>query len=341
MGDVTPTEHRTTDRSLIARVRARTAEILDLPDQGDHASRLADIAIIVLIVINIVAMTLETVPSLRHAWGVAFGLIERISLIVFSVEYLLRVWSIIDSKWREEYRHPLWGRLRFMLSPMAIVDLLAVLPFWLQMFFPIDLRFLRIVRLLRVLKLTRYSAATNLLFEVVREKARVLGASLFMLFLLLVFAATAAYLVENQAQPESFGSIPAALWWCIVTVTTVGYGDVVPITAAGKIIGSVLGFIGVAIVALPAGILSAGFSDALDRRRNTLRKELQRALIDQVVDDNERRDLEWEGQKLSLSKKQIEAILAENSSAGNSGVTSGVAPAHCPHCGKTLSIPSE
>lgn len=325
-----PDTDATTPRRI--RVRSRVSELLDVPEPGDRASHFVDIFIISLIVINVTAMTLETVAPLRSRWGSTFHDLEQLSLYVFTVEYLLRIWSIVGNKWRDEYRHPVWGRLRFMRSPMAIIDLLAVLPFWLQMIFPLDLRVLRIVRLLRVLKLTRYSAATNLLFEVLREKARVVGASLFMLLLLLVLAATATYMLEHQTQPEQFSSIPQALWWSIVTVTTVGYGDVVPVTPAGKVLGSLLGFIGVALVALPAGILAAGFSDALELRRNSLRHEMKRALSDGIVDAQERQELEWQGQRLSLSQKQIEAIFAEQALLpdGSNLVLS------CPHCGKPV-----
>ena len=325
------------DRPRWLRMRKRVSELLDVPESGDRASQFADLFIISLIVVNVTAMTLETVEALQLRWHFAFRALEQVSLYVFSIEYLLRVWSIVDNKWRNEYRDPLWGRLRFMRSPMAIIDLLAVLPFWLQMIFPLDLRVLRIVRLLRVLKLTRYSAATNLLFEVLREKSRVVGASLFILLLLLILAATITYMVEHDTHPESFSSIPQAMWWSIVTVTTVGYGDVVPITTAGKILGSLLGFIGVALIALPTGILASGFSDALERRRSSLRRDLKRALSDGVVDSRERQELEWEGQRLSLSQRQIEAILSEQVSMLDTPGT----VLSCPHCGKALAAPAD
>jgi voltage-gated potassium channel len=317
---------------MLSRIRARTAEILDVPTPGDHVSRAVDVFIIVLILVNVVAVILESVASLRLRWGDAFRLLEQISLIVFSLEYLLRVWSIVDNRWRAEYRHPLWGRLRFMRSPLALIDLLAVLPFWLSMFVPLDLRFLRVARLLRVLKLTRYSAATNLLFEVLRDEARVIGAAMFTLFLMLVLTASATWLVEHEAQPEVFANIPQAMWWAIITVTTVGYGDIVPITPLGKVLGSVLGFIGVGMVALPAGILASGFSDVINRRRNDLRRQRNRAMADGRVDAEERRILQAHGQSLSLSEDEVDEILDE---------TSPTAPragghATCPHCGGSL-----
>ena len=329
------------------RARIRTAELLDVPSPGDTLSRLVDVFIITLILVNIAAMMLETVEPFGDQWRREFNILERVSVCVFSVEYLLRVWSITDNRWRSEYHHPLWGRLRFMRSPMALIDLFVVLPFWLQVFLPLDLRFLRVLRLLRVLKLTRYSAATNLLFDVVKDKSRVMGAAIFILFLLLVVAATTMYFVENPAQPQAFANIPQSLWWAIVTVTTVGYGDVVPQTPLGKMIGSVLGFIGVAVVALPAGILASGFIDALEQRRDRLREALNDALSDGVVDSDEHRELHWHGHRLSLSRSQVERILAEGSRAAKQAAATQAtavqaagaqvtAARFCPHCGKRL-----
>ena len=312
------------------RVRARTASILDVPEHGDTVSRYFDVFLIILIVVNVVAVILESVGSLRARWADAFYTIETVSLVIFSLEYVLRVWSIVDNRWRPEYAHPVWGRLRFMRSPMAIVDLLAVAPFWLSMFFPMDLRFLRVVRLLRVLKLTRYSAAMNLLFEVLRQEARVIGAAMFALFLTLIFTASATYLVETEAQPEAFANIPQAMWWAIVTVTTVGYGDVVPITPLGKVLGAVLGLIGVGMVALPAGILASGFSDALNRRRNSLRREYRRAMEDGVVDAEERDLLKSRAASYNLSENEVDDILEQDDTA------SPAAAGLCPHCGKPL-----
>lgn len=312
-------------------IRARTAAILDAAEGDDPLSRKFGIFLIILIVINVVAVVLESVAALRVRWSGVFSMIETVSLVVFSAEYLLRVWSIVDNRWHQEYQRPFLGRLRFMLTPLAIIDLLAVAPFWLSMFFPVDLRFLRIMRLLRVLKLTRYSAATNLLFKVLRDEARVIGAAMFILFVILVVTASATYMAENAVQPEAFGNIPQAMWWAIVTVTTVGYGDVVPITPLGKLFGSVLGFVGVGMVALPAGILASGFSNALHRRRKSLRREVGKALQDGVIDAHERSELQSHGASMSLAQDEVTEMLEQ-------GVEVSVRGACCPHCGKPLRL---
>lgn len=313
------------------RVRARTASILDAADADDPLSRKFGIFLIVLIVINVVAVVLESVAALRLRWGGVFAAIESVSLVVFSIEYLLRVWSIVDNRWHQQYHRPFLGRLRFMLTPMAIIDLLAVAPFWLSMFLPVDLRFLRIMRLLRVLKLTRYSAATNLLFKVLRDEARVIGAAMFILCVMLVVTASATYMAEHADQPEAFGNIPQAMWWAVVTVTTVGYGDVVPVTPLGKIFGSILGVIGVGMVALPAGILASGFSRALHGRRRSLRREVDKALQDGVIDFQERSKLQAQGASMHLAQDEVTEMLQRGAEASTQGVC-------CPHCGKPLRI---
>jgi voltage-gated potassium channel len=317
-----------------SRIRVRTASVLDVSEPGDRLSRLFDYLLIGLILLNFLAVILESVVSIRAEWALEFRAFEIFSVAIFTVEYVARVWSIVDSKWRSEYRHPVKGRLRFMVSPMAIVDLLAVAPFWLSMIFPVDLRFLRVLRLLRVLKLTRYSAAMNLLFDVVREKMAILAAALFIVFILVIVAASLTYLAEHEAQPQAFANIPQAIWWAVVTVTTVGYGDVVPITPMGKFFGSVLGFIGVGMVALPAGILASGFSEALHRRRHTLERDLSRALEDGDFDEQERSMLASRARSMSVSDEELADILQSQGRAH-------AASACCPHCGKPLAVAAD
>jgi voltage-gated potassium channel len=164
-----------------------------------------------------------------------------------------------------KYRHPFYGRLRFSKTPMALVDLLAILPFYLT-FLPLDLRFLRIFRLMalfRMFKITRYMQAMIIFKKVIAERKEQLVLSFIFIIFILIIISFFMFIVEHEAQPEKFGSIPDAMWWGMATLTTVGYGDVVPITPIGKFLGGIFAISGVAILALPAGILSSGFFELL------------------------------------------------------------------------------
>lgn len=317
---------------MLNTIRLRTAEILHAGRKNDPVARFVDISLIILITLNVLAVILESVPEIRLPLLQIFLAFEVFSVFIFTVEYLMRVWSAIDNPWRESYHSPLQGRLRYMISPMALIDLLAILPFYLAMLFSVDLRFLRVMRLLRVLKLTRYSSAMTMLFDVFRKEARVIGASIFVLAILLVVASSAMYLAEHDIQPEGFGTIPRSMWWAIITMTTVGYGDVVPITGLGKTIGAFMGVIGVGMVALPAGILASGFNEALHLRRKTLHKEVDSALEDGVIDANELKALEERRRALNLPEDELKDMMGEQSKS----TTIPKKDSYCPHCGEAL-----
>jgi voltage-gated potassium channel len=247
-------------------LQERIFEALD-GDNDSSVDRVVGIGLLVLIVANVVAVTLETVESLRVAYGGAFTAFEVFSVGVFSLEYVLRVWS---SPANPHARGGITARVRFVFTPLALIDLAAILPAYLPMFIPMDLRFLRAVRLLRLmraLKIARYSRALRTLVEVVRGKKDELFVTGLAGMILLMLASSAMYLVEHEAQPAVFSSIPAAMWWGVVTLTTVGYGDIYPITPLGKVLGAFIGIIGIGLFALPAGILAGGFAETLQRRK--------------------------------------------------------------------------
>ena len=246
-------------------IRRRTHQILEGTREGDLVNRVFEIFMIVLIAGNVLAVILETVHSLGAAYGGFFFAFEVFSVAVFSIEYVLRVWAVIEDR-RRTRMTPVGGRLRYMVTPMAIIDLLAFLPFYLSAFFAVDLRFLRVLRLLRILKLTRYSPALETFARVLRNERKPLVAALLMLGVVLILVSSLMFVFEQSAQPEAFGSIPAALWWGIVTLTTVGYGDVAPVTVGGKIFGALVTVMGVGIVAVPAGILASGFNQEIRKR---------------------------------------------------------------------------
>ncbi len=314
-------------------VQQRTAEILHAGRSRDPLTRFVDIGLIVLITLNVVAVILESVPAIHQPLVNLFFAFEVFSVAVFTVEYFFRIWSVTENPWHDKYRRPVLGRLRYMFSLMALIDLLAILPFYLSVFMSIDLRFLRVMRLLRILKLTRYSSAMTMLFDVFRKEARVIGASMFVLVLLLVLASSCIYLAEHEVQPEDFGTIPHSMWWAIVTMTTVGYGDVVPVTGIGKTIGALIGIIGIGMVALPAGILASGFNDALHARRQTLRREVDRALDDGVINAPELEALEQKREALHLSEEELRNLLLKISRRRDPGPADDD---RCPHCGESL-----
>jgi len=289
-------------------IRQRTFEILDVGEKDDRLSRLIDILLIILISLNVLSVILETLPSLQNKYQAFFDNFEIFSVIIFSIEYITRVWCSVENT-DKNYAHPLWGRLRYMFTPMALIDLIVILPLYLGLLFTVDLRFMRVLRLLRVFKLTRYSSSMSLLLQVLADEAKSIGAALFVLCMLIIMASSFIYLAEHEAQPEAFNSIPAAMWWSIITMTTVGYGDVTPITIMGKVLASIISIISIGIVALPAGLLASGFSEAIRQRRVHFEKMVEDVMEDGVITADEELVLKETQQTLGLKEEEAENIL--------------------------------
>jgi len=249
-------------------IKYRISEILEPESKEDIYCRGFNIFIISLIILNVFAVALETVDEISQNYSHPFKVFEVFSMLVFSLEYVLRIWTVVV---KEEYRHPVNGRLRYMVTPAAIIDLLVVLPFYLPFFLDADLRFLRVLRLLRLFslfKMARYSYSIHLLRNVLRDTREelliVLGIILGMLF----FASGVIYLFEHQAQPEKFSSIFEAMWWAVSTMTTVGYGDVYPITTLGKFFGGFVSILGLGTFGLPVGIIAYGFIETIHKQKS-------------------------------------------------------------------------
>ncbi len=241
-------------------LRKRIYEVIE-PSSGHHHSKFFDIFIMSLIVLSVTEVILESFEPIRESYGHILNEFEKWSVIIFSIEYLLRLFTA-DLMYPKK-SIPM-AVLSVMVSFYGIIDLAAILPFYLPLLITLDLRFVRILRLLRlfrILKLTRYNHSMELVIHVLKDKKAELGITVFVTFILMLLASAFMYFAEHEAQPNAFPNIVAAFWWAITTLTTVGYGDVYPITNSGKIIASFMAILGIAVVALPTGILSSAFFD--------------------------------------------------------------------------------
>jgi len=247
-------------------VRERVYLLLEEGYAAGGFSVAFDIFLVVLIVANLAAAMLDSIPSIDDAYGSWFDLFEAVSIAIFSVEYVLRIWSAIENpRFRES--GPFWGRVRFALQPIALIDFLAVVPSFFGLFFGnADLRALRVFRLLRILKIVRYSPALTTLTDVLVAEWRALLGTLLLLICVMVLSAEAMYLIEGTVNPKSFGTLPQAMYWAITTLTTVGYGDNVPVTALGKLVSGITMIVGLGLFALPVGIVATNFVNEIHRR---------------------------------------------------------------------------
>ncbi|MEM6830281.1 MAG: ion transporter, partial [Bacteroidota bacterium] len=236
-------------------------------EEDDRLSKRFDLFIMILIILNVILVILETEEHIYQAYKKQLDLFETISVIIFTIEYLLRIWTCT---YMEAYRHPVWGRIKYIFSFAALIDLFAILPFYLPLVLAIDGRFLRILRifrLVRLFKMGRYSKAFQMISKVIMDRKEELFITFTMLIVMLVFASGLMYYIENEAQPEAFSSIPETMWWGVATLTTVGYGDVYPITSLGRLLGAFIAILGIGIFALPAGIIASGFESELSKKR--------------------------------------------------------------------------
>lgn len=252
------------------RLKQRFYVLLDGTHTDDRLSLGTNVLIMGLIVLNVFTYVLGTIEWVDARYGWHIFAFDVFCVAVFTGEYLLRVWCCTVD---ERYAEPIRGRLRFMISPYALIDLFAILPFYLPLVIGDHgaARMLRVFRLFRLLKITRYSRSTSLITDVFRRKSRELAITALVMSIWLVFVSTLMYYVERGAQPEVFSSIPASVYWGIITLTTVGYGDVVPVTTVGRALGSLIALLGIAIFALPAGIFASGFAEEIAARRREAR----------------------------------------------------------------------
>jgi voltage-gated potassium channel len=301
----------------LASLRQRTYEVLEGTRADDRLSQAVQGIIIALIVLSVTAFVMATVPWLQARYAAAFLWFERFTVAVFTIEYVLRVWSCVENP--RFAGRPVTGRLHFIVTPAAIIDLLAILPFFLSRLTgsALDLRAvraLRLFRLMRLLKLGRFSQSVTVFTNVLRSKRFEILVAFVVVSIMLIFASTLMYVAEYRVQPEAFSSIPAAMWWAVVTLTTVGYGNVTPVTTAGRVLGGVIAVLGIGLFALPAGILSSGFEQALDR-------------IDDDTDISA---------AAGVAGAQAERQDEEAPSADDPPADGNAVPRACPHCGERI-----
>jgi voltage-gated potassium channel len=253
------------------QVKKVVFSVIERPRYGDGsvANGIFEKSLVTLIILNIAAVVAASFKDLPPEVTHALFWFEAFSVVMFSLEYALRLWTA-DLLYPKS-KHP---RLKYALSAMAIIDLLAIAPFYIPFLIPCDLRFirmLRLFRLLRILKLNRYSDAMNIIGSVVRREKEKLLTTIFFTAIIILFASSIMYYVENEAQPDKFPNIIASVWWAVATLTTVGYGDVYPVTVLGKLLSGLIAVLGIGLVALPTGIISSGFVVEMSKKNDHTR----------------------------------------------------------------------
>ena len=288
-------------------LRDRALRLLEKGQHGDKASLYCDYFLSGLIVVNVLCICIESVPELAVRHSAILSAIEVFSMAIFSTEYCARIWVAASKV--EDGTSELARRLHYIFSPNGLVDLIAILPNLLEYAgFGLDLRWVRILRLLRLLKISHYTPAFTTLFDVLREERYPLSATLYLLLVAMFFSSASLYLLEGELQ-EGFRSIPDAMWWSIVTLTTVGYGDVSPISALGKVVGALTAIMGVMTVAMMTGIVASSFANKMSLRKETLQNQIIESLEDGIISDNELYEINRLAGALELSEEEVDTLI--------------------------------
>ena len=273
-------------------------------------SKYVEWLITVVVLVNCSAVILDLVPEVHADYKDFFHELEFWSVTFFTIEYVLRVWSL-GAKFAGGEGGSWKGRSQYIFSPFGLVDFFATMPHYLHMFFPsLDLRILRVLRLLRILKLSKYNTALQDLFHAVYSERRAFGSAAFLLLIATVVSASLMHFAEGHEQPEQFGSIPHAIYWSIVTITS-GYGNVDPVTKAGEVIALLTGFLGVCMAAIMTGIVASAFSNQISRKKAAYQSQLRLVLADGMVTDAERESLKALQVKYRLSDAQVQVFIDE------------------------------
>ena len=275
---------------------------------GGSLHTIFDTFIVIWVIVSVLAVILESVHSIEYLLNLEFIVLDAIAVSIFTLEYCLRMYCCVEEP---GYQRAVSGRLKMAKSTSSIIDILAIAPFFLEVFLHhlIDLRFMRVFRLLRLLKLSRYTGATQSLSKVIVREWPVMAASAFIMLLLVVMTASLGYLFEHEAQPDKFENIPQAIYWAVITLASVGYGDISPITPAGRAMTIVLALIGIGIFAIPAALLSAAFADQLKSDREALVNTIYEMLADGHIDDEEAHFIKTESKRLHLTDDDLRRLV--------------------------------
>lgn len=275
---------------------------------GGQLHHYYDLFIVVWVLISVLAVILESVDSIHYNLAVEFVVLDAIAVLIFSFEYLMRIYSCVEEP---RFQRLFVGRLSYATKPAAIIDFLAIIPFFLEVFLHhlIDLRFLRSFRLMRLFKLARYTGSTNTLFAIIRRETPILATSAFTLMLLVVLVASLGYLFEHEAQPDKFENIPTAIYWAVITLASVGYGDISPVTPMGRMMTTLMALIGLGLFAIPASILSSAFTQELQSQRQAVENQLFEMLNDGVLTDEEMEEVRKLARKMNMSDHQLEILI--------------------------------
>ena len=292
--------------SVYQRVKRRTYEIMEgeVPDKYSH---FVEIFIALLVVANVIGIILESVPEIHEVFEHEFHLFDMFSVAVFSVEFVMRVWS-----YGEKYLHSggtQWeGRKEYVFSFYGIIDFVSTVPFYLQLLFPgADLRVLRMFRLMRIFKLSRYNSAFEDMVAAVKAEKDSFSSAVFLLFISCLLFSSLIYIIEGHEQPEVFPSIPAAMHWFVITIIS-GWGNVDPVTFVGTILVILTQILSIALAAILTGVVATAYTAQVERRQALYEMEVRNVLSDGVVTEEEQAQLKIMQAKLGMSDEQVEAI---------------------------------
>ncbi|MEY3517811.1 MAG: hypothetical protein RLZ89_671, partial [Pseudomonadota bacterium] len=288
--------------------RQKIHALVSPSDYGGKLHHIFDTFIVVWVIISVAAVVLESVHSVHYLINLEFVILDTIAVGIFTIEYLLRLYSCVEEP---RFRHSFLGRFKQARQTSALIDFLAILPFFLDALLGsvLDLRFLRVFRLLRLLKLTRYNNSTKILTTVIAREWPVISASAFIMILMVVMTASLGYVFEHQAQPEKFDNIPNSVYWAVITLASVGYGDISPVTPVGRFVTVVMSLLGIGIFAIPAALLASAFGDQLHKERELLKANLRNMMKDGYLDETEAALLRVEAKRLHITVEELNVLL--------------------------------